>query len=67
MTFEWGEAKNKENLLKHNISFEEAQEAFFDEKRIIISDNSHSTSEERFFCIGNTGLGICNCKIYNEE
>ena len=63
MTFEWDEAKNKENLEKHNLSFEEAQEAFFDEKRIIISDNSHSTNEERFFCIGNTGLGIATVRF----
>ncbi|MDR0941910.1 MAG: BrnT family toxin [Bacteroidales bacterium] len=63
MTFEWYEAKNQENVLKHNISFEEAQEAFFDEKRVIISDNSHSTSEERFFCIGNTGFGIATVRF----
>ena len=43
--------------------FEEAQEAFFDEKRIIISNDSHSIDEERFFCIGNTGLGIATVRF----
>jgi len=36
MTFEWDETKNQENINKHNVSFEIAQEAFFDEERIII-------------------------------
>jgi len=36
MRFEWDENKNLENIEKHKISFEIAQEAFFDKKRIII-------------------------------
>lgn len=52
MTFEWDEEKNHENLEKHGISFEEAQQAFFDRKRIILEDAKHSQSERRFFCIG---------------
>jgi uncharacterized DUF497 family protein len=36
MTFECDEVKNMDNIDKHNVSFEVAQEAFFDEKRIII-------------------------------
>ena len=35
MTFEWDETKNHDNIEKHNVSFEKAQEAFFDKKRII--------------------------------
>ena len=49
MTFEWDENKNKENIEKHNVSFEKAQEAFFDKKRILINDSKHSKKEERFF------------------
>jgi len=30
MTFEWDENKNFENVEKHNVSFETAQEAFFE-------------------------------------
>jgi uncharacterized DUF497 family protein len=36
MTFEWDEIKNQENIKKHSVSFETAQEAFFDMEHIII-------------------------------
>ncbi|MDR3280696.1 MAG: BrnT family toxin, partial [Synergistaceae bacterium] len=51
MEFEWDENKNQSNIGKHRLSFQEAQEVFFDEKRLIIKDSSHSDQEERFFCI----------------
>jgi uncharacterized DUF497 family protein len=63
MTFEWDEDKNQENIMKHQVSFEEAQEAFFDEKRIIIRDKKHSKNEERFFCMGNDGKGILTVRF----
>ena len=64
MIFEWDDRKNQENLSKHYLSFEEAQEAFFDEKRIIISDDTHSTDDEkRFFCVGNTGFDIATVRF----
>jgi uncharacterized DUF497 family protein len=34
MKFEWDENKNTENQQKHNISFDDAQYAFFDKNRI---------------------------------
>jgi uncharacterized DUF497 family protein len=58
MTFEWDESKNLENIERHNVSFEVAQEAFYDKDRIIIKDKKHSKKEDRFFCIGNDGNGI---------
>lgn len=63
MYFEWDEKKNIENSMKHHISFEEAQNAFFDTKRILIKDIKHSKTEERFFCIGNTGEGIATVRF----
>ncbi|WP_010262196.1 BrnT family toxin [Treponema primitia] len=63
MGFEWNEGKNQENIEKHHMSFPEAQEAFFDPKRIIIKDKMHSAKEERFFCIGNTGKGIATVRF----
>lgn len=63
MTFEWDEDKNEENIDKHHISFEKAQEAFFDKNRIIIKDKKHSNKEERFFCIGNVGNGIVTVRF----
>ena len=38
MTFEWDENKNLDNIEKHGVSFEMAQEAFFDKNRIILKD-----------------------------
>jgi uncharacterized DUF497 family protein len=53
MNFEWNESKNITNFLKHGVSFEEAQYAFLDSKRIILNDVSHSTeSEKRYYCLG---------------
>ena len=52
MTFEWDENKNSENKAKHIVSFEKAQDAFFDVNRIILEDVKHSVSEKRYFCIG---------------
>ena len=46
--FEWDENKNRLNQKKHNISFEEAQYAFSDSKRIIAKDLEHSKIEKRF-------------------
>jgi hypothetical protein len=63
MTFEWDENKNVLNKEKHDISFEEAQYAFLDPKRIILEDKKHSTDEERFFCIGHTESGIITVRF----
>ena len=58
MTFEWDEKKNSENIAKHKVSFEKAQDAFFDVNRIILEDVKHSVSEKRYFCIGKTDEGV---------
>ena len=63
MTFEWDEDKNLDNIEKHKVSFESAQEAFFDKRRIIIKDKKHSKKEDRFFCIGNDGNGILTVRF----
>ena len=52
-TFEWDEIKNLINLQTHGVSFETAQCAFDDPKRIIIRDLEHERGEKRFFCLGN--------------
>jgi len=54
ITFEWDERKNLLNQEKHNVSFEEAQFAFLDPRRIIARDTDHSNGEERYYCLGKT-------------
>jgi uncharacterized protein len=53
MEFEWDDAKNSDNIVKHGVSFYEAQEAFFDKRRVIAFDRLHSSEhEKRYFCYG---------------
>ena len=61
--FEWDEKKNAENQDKHSISFYVAQQAFFDETRIIVEDISHSQDEARFYCIGRIGEDIVTVRF----
>ncbi len=48
----WDDDKDDENLVKHGVSFFEAQDAFDDPHRLIVRDDGHSQAEERWFCIG---------------
>ena len=52
LTFEWDEKKSKINLLKHDVSFEEAKTVFGDPLSITIHDQAHSMEEDRFIDIG---------------
>ena len=63
MTFEWDKIKNEENKNKHQISFENAQKAFMDPKRIILKDVRHSTDEERYFCFGLVNFRILTVRF----
>lgn len=57
MDFEWNDSKDALNITKHGISFYKAQEAFFDENRVVLLDRGHSSIENRYFCIGKTTNG----------
>ena len=60
LEFEWDPNKNKENIKKHKISFEEAKEVFYDDNAILFDDPDHSANEERFLIIGRiSNLNIC--------
>ena len=50
--FEWNENKNRANVRKHKISFEEAKTVFYDENARLLSDPDHSNDEERFILLG---------------
>jgi uncharacterized DUF497 family protein len=52
IVFEWDERKNKTNILKHKISFEEACSVFNDPNILSILDEEHSQSEERWISLG---------------
>ncbi|HHD81200.1 MAG TPA: BrnT family toxin [Campylobacterales bacterium] len=61
--FEWDENKNKSNQKKHNVSFEKAQYAFMDTKRVIAEDLEHSEDEKRYFCFGKVDEGILTVRF----
>jgi len=61
--FEWNSEKNNDNIEKHNISFQEAQYAFSDEKRVIAQDLEHSETEKRYFCFGEIKEGIVTVRF----
>jgi uncharacterized DUF497 family protein len=58
MSFEWDDDKNTLNIARHGLSFFEAQQAFFDTKRVILLDVKHSADEKRYFCLGRTSIGL---------
>ena len=61
--FEWDEAKDRENRVKHRVSFGLAHRAFLDAQRVIAEDTSHSAGEKRFFCIGRVGEGVLTVRF----
>jgi len=71
MRFEWDESKNRDNLRKHRISFEEAQTVFLDENAIRFFDPDHSADEDRFLMLGISYrlrvLVVCHCFRVNDS
>ncbi len=52
MEFEWDENKNKLNIEKHSIDFNDAKEVFYDVKRKTSIDLRKDYGEERWITIG---------------
>jgi uncharacterized DUF497 family protein len=71
MEIVWDENKNKENIKKHKISFEEARTVFYDPKGKLIHDPDHSDKEDRFIILGLSKalnlLVVCHCYRDNDE
>ena len=62
--FEWDEKKNRQNIRKHGVSFEEAQSVFLDDHAKRFYDPDHS-EEDRFLMLGLSFtlriLVVCHC------
>ena len=69
--FEWDPRKARENLRKHGVSFEEAVTAFSDDEALLLDDPDHSTDEERFVLLGQSGalrlLTVVQCYRVDDE
>jgi uncharacterized DUF497 family protein len=63
--FAWDRRKERSNIAKHGVSFEEAQTVFLDENARLIDDPDHSHAEERFILLGFSirarCLIVCHC------
>ena len=57
MEFEWDEAKNRENIRKHDVRFETAKLVFDDPLAMNARDESNELDEERWVTIGTAGGG----------
>ena len=69
LEFEWDTEKDKANLKKHGISFNEARAVFYDEYALQFFDPDHSSTEDRFILLGVSHtlniLVVCHC--FREE
>ena len=65
LRFEWDEAKNRSNIRKHGVSFEEAQTVFLDDQAVRFYDPDHLGDEDRFLMMGISFklriLIVCHC------
>ena len=52
MKFEWDKDKERRNIKKHSISFDEAVTVFYDPLSATFADTDHSIEEDRFITIG---------------
>ena len=69
--FSWDKAKNRANIRKHDVSFEEAAAVFEDAHSLRSFDPEHSEDEDRFLLVGMSSrfriLFVCHCYRENES
>jgi len=65
--FEWDENKERSNLRKHKVSFDEAEMVFSDMFSVTIPDPDHSIEENRFIDIGMSDKNRVLIVVYTER
>jgi uncharacterized DUF497 family protein len=66
-SFEWNGQKAQQNLVKHKVSFEEAQTVFDDPMYVIYYDPDHSDDEHRYLIIGESNQAKLLLVSYTER
>ena len=65
LRFEWDKRKEKTNIKKHGVSFNEARAVFYDENAMQFFDHDHSENEDRFILVRISFklriLVVCHC------
>lgn len=56
LQFEWDSGNRDKNWLKHKVSNEECEEAFFDPRKRVLKDTVHSGNEVRYILLGRTAM-----------
>jgi uncharacterized protein len=67
LIFEWDEVKEKENLRKHKVAFEEGKTIFNDPLLLTYPDIDNSGPEERYINIGLSGKNRILVLIHTER
>jgi uncharacterized DUF497 family protein len=67
LEFEWDKEKDRQNKLKHGVSFKDAKQAFFDPQCVFTNDPEHSQTEERFHCLGVVKRKILTVRFTRRE
>ncbi|MEH1778774.1 MAG: BrnT family toxin [Nostoc sp.] len=66
MVFDWDEEKARSNLVKHNVSFDEATSVFDDPLFLTFADPEHSLQEQRFI-MGESAKGRLLVVAYTDR
>jgi hypothetical protein len=67
MKFEWDKDKERRNIRKHAISFDEAVTVFYDPLSATFADPDHSIEEDRFITVGYSSQGRLFVVSYTEK
>lgn len=57
IAFEWDDGNARKSTDKHGVSQAEAEQIFFNEPLIVVTDDKHSDVEQRFHALGRTDAG----------
>ncbi len=55
--FDWNDGNINKNLIKHNVTWKEAEEIFGNQPLILLEDPKHSSSEPRLAAHGHSNNG----------
>ena len=55
--FEWDAGNIDKNWLRHQVSWTECEEVFFNQPLIVAKDEEHSSQEARYYALGQTDAG----------
>jgi uncharacterized DUF497 family protein len=67
LKFKWDAEKNRENIQKHGVSFEEATTIFDNFPLEVFYDPDHSRSEDRYIAVGLSTLGRILLVVHREN